>query len=512
MYQLTIWSLPSFAAIVLALHALLRVRRGGDVPGAGAMVALCGCVVLWASGQLLGSLTTDLELKIAASKLQYPGIALLPVAWLTFALIYVRRMRTLGVRSLVMLTLIPAVTIILAWSNELHQLVWIDVRLDVVPGFVGMSLDYGIWFDIQLLYSYALISGGTFVLIYELSASPHHRRALVSVMLAPGIVIFLNVMHLSEWDPLPFIDLTPLGLALGTIVFTRAVLHTGLLDVSPTLHREVLEELADGVLILDAGHRVVDANSAAREMLDVGDGSTVESSVARLLDGEQLDRTDDQGVSWEIAIGSHTYDVRATRLDPGSAAKQPKTALVFRDVTERLQAESELRLVKQQMEHLAYTDSLTELPNRRYFMQRLKEETARLRRSASVLSVVVLDLDRFKDVNDTYGHDTGDRVLCVVAGIMKGCSRDCDVAARLGGEEFALLLPDTGPEDARRVAERLRTAIAAHAITHTPGVAFFVTTSAGVATARCTDWNDLLKLADQALYRAKHSGRNAVAS
>ncbi len=111
------------------------------------------------------------------------------------------------------------------------------------------------------------------------------------------------------------------------------------------------------------------------------------------------------------------------------------------------------------MERLAHTDFLTRLANRRYFMQRLTEETERVKRGNQPMSVLLLDMDSFKSVNDTHGHDIGDRVLQVIASVTQEVKRVSDVAARIGGEEFAMLLPDTDREGAIKLAQRLRRTI-----------------------------------------------------
>lgn len=510
--QFTLWSLPSLAAVLLSLHAAREVRRRAPVPGAPALLALCGSVFLWALGQLLGTLVTGLPEKMLASRLQYPGIALLAPAWLAFALTYARRPPTLGWKATGALCALPVVTIALAWTNDLHGAVWADARLATSRGFVGLTLDYGPWFAVHVLYSYALIVAGTALLVYELAPSPNHRRALTAVIAAPALVAALNLLHLGGLNPLPFIDPTPFGFAIGSVVLAHGVLHSGLLDLSPVLHRQVLEQLDDGVIVLDAEGRIIDVNASAAAMLmpDGGSTDTLGVAIDTLLPGQALSRliTSPERVL-ETEVDLTSYEVRATRLDAGGGSSA--TVLVFRDVTRRLEAESELKRAKQEMERLAYTDPLTGLENRRAFVSRLQEECDRVRRFDQQLSIVLLDLDRFKQINDTWGHETGDTVLRHVAEELHGCSRTCDVAGRLGGEEFALLLPGSGAEGALRVAERLREAVRRH---RPAADAEPVTVSIGVATADpdAPDWQALLRAADEALYAAKHAGRNTVRS
>ncbi len=150
-------------------------------------------------------------------------------------------------------------------------------------------------------------------------------------------------------------------------------------------------------------------------------------------------------------------------------------------------------------------DPLTGLYNRRSFEAFYHQEVAKCRRYSAPLSLILVDLDHFKNVNDTYGHQVGDRVLAAVAAILREATREADLAARWGGEEMALLLPETDGQGADVVAEKLREKIAGHAFPE----AGQVTASFGVATMN-SDAMDLIAAADNALYRAKASGRNRV--
>jgi two-component system, cell cycle response regulator len=176
----------------------------------------------------------------------------------------------------------------------------------------------------------------------------------------------------------------------------------------------------------------------------------------------------------------------------------------------------ELDQKRQELLALSRTDALTGLFNRRYFEERLSREFARSSRYRSPLSCLMLDIDHFKRVNDTYGHPFGDRVIQVVAAMALKTLRDVDLLARYGGEEFVALLPETGPQDAWRAAERVRRAIETaqwQADTPQGKAEVRVTVSLGVATypvPHIDSTEALLRAADDALYRAKQAGRNQV--
>ena len=159
----------------------------------------------------------------------------------------------------------------------------------------------------------------------------------------------------------------------------------------------------------------------------------------------------------------------------------------------------------------AITDDLTGLVNRRRFIEALDAEIERARRFGAALTIVLADLDNFKQVNDEFGHHGGDVVLRAFADLIRSHVRDVDVSGRIGGEEFAILLPDTDAGGAARVAERMRSSLNEVAIPLSEGAAIHVASSFGVAElARDQSGDDLLRAADAALYRAKDEGKNRV--
>jgi two-component system cell cycle response regulator len=174
--------------------------------------------------------------------------------------------------------------------------------------------------------------------------------------------------------------------------------------------------------------------------------------------------------------------------------------------------QDELKQHFAELERLASTDPLTGMFNRRLLFIRLEQELARARRVGGDLCLVYLDIDHFKKINDTYGHLAGDEVLRRLSRIMNTVLRKSDVMARMGGEEFLIMLPDTGEDGARYIAERLR-AIVEETLFDFEGARIPVTVSFGVVHAGADNQDysdDLVRKADQALYYSKHNGRNRV--
>lgn len=178
---------------------------------------------------------------------------------------------------------------------------------------------------------------------------------------------------------------------------------------------------------------------------------------------------------------------------------------VVSDITGRKQMEDELK-------RQARIDVLTGLNNRRHFFELAEQELARAKRHGEPLSVLMLDVDHFKLFNDTYGHQIGDLVLQKLSEVCLNILREIDRSGRIGGEEFAILLPETTDDQALEVAERLRSAIAGAAVPLEQGGAVKFTVSIGIASLAATDTSvdDILKRADAAMYAAKSAGRNRV--
>jgi diguanylate cyclase (GGDEF)-like protein len=220
----------------------------------------------------------------------------------------------------------------------------------------------------------------------------------------------------------------------------------------------------------------------------------------------------DVPVIFTTGLGDQEAEVRGLSLGAIDYVTKPISPVVVRA---RVRNHIELKRMRDDLAQLAVTDALTGLSNRRRLEQSLAQETVRLARRADWLSVVILDIDFFKQFNDTYGHPAGDRCITMVAAALnRAVHRAADVTARYGGEEFACILPGAAPEAAMIVAHNIRDQVHSLGIPHVQSpVDAFVTVSVGVASSRCapgTPPEFWIKAADRQLYLAKAAGRNKV--
>lgn len=289
--------------------------------------------------------------------------------------------------------------------------------------------------------------------------------------------------------------------------------------------RSVVDDLAEGVVLLDLDSRsVVEANGAFLKLLGYTAREAVALSQYTFVDHDPSDI--DQKTAQLLERGRLQFGFRKYRRKDGTLVDvtvsgsvltlSGRTALclVVRDVTEQVQHERQLfeyqlslEQANAQLKSLAVTDALTGARNRGAFNARLADEFDRATRHGHPLSVILMDVDHFKQFNDTFGHPAGDVVLKDVAAALGRTARATDLVARYGGEEFVLILPDTDRAGALVMAERCRRAVA-----ETAWDKRAITVSVGVATLapETPDSSALVQEADVALYRSKQAGRNRV--
>lgn len=499
------WSPPVaimlLSGLVSGLSALYLWRRAGAVGRTG-LAAVLAAAAAWslAYGMELAAMTPRGRESWGAAK--YVGVCVLPTAWLVFALQYTGRERWIS-RRLVGLTLVlPLIVLGLLAAPGTREMVRSYPPGPLKP-FPTVALGPVFW--VFFAYSAAVAAVGTCLLVLTLlRISSAYRRQSWVLVSAITLVWAANIATNVGVSAFRRVDPTPIALAVAGVVLIWGVFRFGLLDLVPVARTTLVETMKDAVLVLDAHHRVVDLNPAARLALGRPAPEVLGRRVEELLGQELPARTTHlrQELSLTTGRDAHDFEVVLSALeDRGAPAGH---LLVLRDVTDR-------KVAERRLDHLAHHDLVTGLPNRTLFFDRLTQAVARAGRCGSQLAVLFLDLDRFKLINDSLGHDVGDRLLLAVTDRLQQCLRGEDTLARFGGDEFSVLLPDMAqPDEAAAVAARMLSSLSRPFPLN--GRELTVTASVGLAVCPRddTDGRRLVARAGEAMHVAKARGRNRV--
>ncbi len=529
-WQANPYSIPLIlSAIVSTVVALIAWDRR-PAPGAAALAVLNLAVAIWCGGYGVTWGLSQSAAQLMAGNVTNIGSALVPPAYLVFMLDVTGRRRWLTRRLLLALGLVYVTTLILSWTNGWHHLWNISVDFQTVGGLQIMVEEHGPLYSLfALFYAYGLMVAGIALLVHAFwHARGVYRNQYGLILLAVAVALGPSLLFEAGLSPWPNLDLAPLGLVVSGPLLAYALFYYRLLDLVPIARTLLVDTMQDAVIVLDQQQRVIDINPAALELT----GSTGRSPVgqpARLVFAAWPDLmahlTDAFEANAQVRLhGSRTLQMSITPLHD-KAGETRGRLIMLRDISAQKQAEEDLRSantrlranlgqiekLQVELQEQAIRDALTGLYNRRFLEETLPREIARASRDVLPLSVIFVDLDHFKAINDTYGHAAGDQVLQAVGQFLYKAARASDVVCRYGGEEIVIICPGMSLTTAAHRAETWRQSIAQLA-TNVNGTAIPVTISAGIAEfpTHGQSMESIVQAADSALYTAKTAGRNCV--
>ena len=506
----TAYHVPFYAAVLMAagtadVAAAFGVWRRRGNPGRNSLCIAMLATALWSFAyalELSAPTTSDRELWGA---LKYVGITALPPAWLMFALQYtgrVARPSRLFVGALAIEPLVVLSLLVVPGTRHLIR------SYPPGPAQAIPTVETGVLYWPHVVYSNVLVlTASAILLVTVMRVSRLYWRQSITLLVAICLPLIGNAMADFNAPPFQHLDPSPLATSVAAWVLVLGVLRYRLLDLRPVARTHVVETMQDAVLVADAHGHVVDLNPAAVRLLGRRAGELLGRPVAALLsDLAQPIGYPDPGVydvQFDAPGRERDMELAVAPLEDARGATAGRV-LVFRDVTERRELERELR-------RLAYTDALTGLPNRALFHDRVAPALVMAKRRNTPVAVLFLDLDRFKIINDSLGHEIGDDVLVAVAQRLRRLLRAEDTLARLGGDEFAILLPEiANRSDIYLVTEKCLAALSGPELIG--GHELTVNASIGVAISPQdgADVQQLLRSADAAMYRAKARGGGRV--
>jgi len=506
--QFSVFFIITLIATLLSLGLSLYAWRQRASRGALSFSMLMLAVTLWTGAIGAGMVAPTIGRAYLWAIIRMAGVIATPVIWLNFAFHFSQKERWSRLLPAILTGLLPVVSFALMATNESHHLFLKEIQWEREgPFLIDAIWDLGPWFPVHLIYSYALILIGDYFILREAYQLVHQFRGqAVALFLGTLFPLVVNLAFTFHFIPGLTVNYDPLGFVFSGMAFAGAILQFRLFDLAPIARRFLVDEMKDGLVVIDQKGRLVDINPAAQVIFnlhpetDIGKAST---EFVLGFDLNSLVQNASQNKLIEFERHGKVYEVRATSL---VMKKQPVGSLVIcHEITQRKTMEEQLR-------QLSRSDSLTNVYNRRYFFQYTEVELARAYRYKRDLALILFDCDYFKEINDHYGHLSGDQVLINLAQLCQDNLRSSDRIARYGGEEFIILSPESDAATASKFAERLNTIIANTEFMTKKGVVK-LTVSTGIVTLGSEvdiSAETLVDRADQALYQSKKNGRNQV--
>jgi diguanylate cyclase (GGDEF)-like protein len=521
-------------AVVSGCVAFTAWLRRELAPATRPFTGLMIAIAAYAAAAAIGAASARPEVIVFWVGIEAVCSSIVTALFFTFTLHFTHRGYWLNRWRRWVVWTMPLLNAALALSNPWHRLVWTSftplaesglVMFHQGPGYLWLA----VWFYIYVL------TGSLLVARAAMESPSLYRQQAITVIASTAPPLFSGTLHVLELVP-PGVSLLPISFLFTGLIYFTSLLRFRLFDVLPIARDTLIENMTESVLVIDNDGRVIDLNPAAQQFAQRISSDYYLEPLTPLL-----------GLPVEQVLGRwpsllrHCQSPRDTEVLITIAQQPPLhinlhlkvlgdrqptgKLIVIRDVSAHYQAELELKQINQVLEsrlrenealqdllkEQAIRDGLTGLFNRRYFEEALLAEFIKAERANTPLAIILVDIDHFKRVNDTYGHQAGDCVLQVFADVIREHIRTSDIACRYGGEEFILAMPGMSLAEAYQRAEAVRMAIR-ETVIQFKEYEICITISGGVAALPEYSGNPdgLVMIADKALYRAKAAGRDRI--
>ncbi|PQP82391.1 sensor domain-containing diguanylate cyclase [Paenibacillus sp. PCH8] len=502
-------TLVATSAVLNVFLCLYTYSRRSEIPSSQIFILYTGALSIYTFGYAIELASNTLEQMKFWTTVEYIGMPFSASLGLILMVKYTGK--TLSKKVTAVLFVIPSITLCMVATNDFHHLFYKKVWLREDSPVPLMDIAIGQWYVIHGAFTFSCLLCACLILIGQWRHTKKmYRRQLLTLItsqIIPMVAAFLYLIGLTPggMDPVPVL------MCITSAMYIWAILSSRLLTIVPIAKDSIFESMREGVIVLDSSNRLVDYNRSLRDMLPELNQTMVGQPLNDIwlsLAGETFPveygreglQTD---LYWQLCGETVCYQVRTSYVF-NKNAQVVGTLIMLIDITEQ-------RFMQEQLKQLAYFDGLTKIYNRTQFLLKGREMLSEADLSLQSASLILLDIDYFKRINDTYGHDVGDQALVHVVSVCNRYLRNDMMFARYGGEEFVIALPNTSLQEAAQLAEQLRVALLNEPL-DIQGVPVTLTSSFGVAqyNGESDSLESLLRDADHALYESKRNGRNTV--
>lgn len=468
---------------------------------------MCLGMGIFSIGYGMELLVNDLNQGILALKVQYFGLGFLSVLW--FILIFKFHKKQYPKYHITLfISIIPIATIFLIMTNELHNYYYKTIELLPYKNYFILQTQKTPMYYVFIINSYIILCYGLYGFFTTWKNSKDNLKIQSLLMLIGTIWPTLtNIIYLFGITPANF-DPTPIGFFLMSIFFFIAIFKYDYLDLNGTIRNVAFDHIEEGILVIDNHNRIIDVNTSAEKTFPWMGKKNIGNNLSAYEIGEEILKNKNNcfNINLTMCNKNKCYEFRTTPIT--EFGNKIGNIYIFQDITHQKDLITDLS-------YLATHDFLTSINNRMSFFKLAEIELYNTKRYNIPLTILMLDIDFFKKINDTYGHFIGDEVLKSITKITQFRLRTSDIFARFGGDEFIILLPEISEENSLKVAEDIRKIIAKAPLAIN-GLIIPITVSIGLVHYNESMINlsleQIIDFSDQVLYEAKKIGRNKVSS
>ncbi|KKI90181.1 diguanylate cyclase [Bacillus sp. SA1-12] len=445
--------------------------------------------------------------------MEYLAIPFIPVCLLFMSFDYTGQKLKPWITYFILV--IPLITIFLHSTNDLHHFYYTSMELRSDSPSPIIKLEGGPWFFVHSIFLFLCIMISVINLISQLKEQVlfQFRMQILTMVVGLLLPIIANFFYLNDMSPYG-IDLGPVSMSLSFLFHGAALVSFQMFNVAPIARNYVFESMKEGVIVLNHKNAIVDYNISMKSVLPTLHKHVIGQSIINVLnESPKLAKMiiNEKDCDYETCIDEKQiyYQIRFSPILNKHTQLIGKM-ITFVDVTDKV-------IMQRKLKKLASIDGLTQVFNRTYFLKKSDSIFEALRLTGGSAAIIMFDIDYFKKVNDTLGHEAGDLVLCHVAKTAKESLPEQAIIGRYGGEEFIICLPDISLDETYELANLIRFNIAKSHMLHNKKE-ICVTSSFGVSHAKIHAGDHhptiqtLMRQADEALFVAKKNGRNYVHS
>ncbi len=355
-FQYIPYLIPLFISFLIVTSLAIYANRNRSVRGAKAFIISMLIGSLWTLANALEMAGLDFGTKIFWANVQYIAYAFAPVAWLVMVLQFTDRENWVTKRNILIMSIIPVITIILAWTDPLHGLVRYNLALDTSGAFPVISKEYGTWFMIHYIYCYLLnFSAITFLFRTVLLKNTIYQKQAFYLLLGFSFLTLSNLLYVVGLSPFEGFDISPIIFSLTGIVIGWGIFHFRLFDLVPIARETVIEKMGSGIIVIDKRKRIIDINPQARKMLDLSNKvgialslSNVSPQLHELIDLKDQDSSNQKEFTLDYNGENHYFELY---LSPIKDYRKELTAwvLILNDISDLKLAREQINLQQQEM-------------------------------------------------------------------------------------------------------------------------------------------------------------------